>query len=228
MPARAPAVPGKRNHADSPRYNPPAALDAGGVGKVGWRTPLQVRRRGAMSGIEINKIVGAVLAALLLLLGIRFAVELATGPHGGAAPPVFVAAPAQGPEPEAERAAAAEAAPPLDLAGLIAAADPAEGARAFRSCGACHSTEADAKHRMGPNLWGVAGAPKAAREGFRYSAALAGLGGVWNDAALDAFLADPRGYAPSTKMAFAGIAEPERRAAVIAYLRTLADAPPGG
>lgn len=180
-----------------------------------------------MSGIEINKIVGAALAALLLLLGIRFAVELATGTHGGAAAPVFVAAPAQGPEPEAG-SAAAEAAPPLDLAGLIAAADPADGARAFRSCGACHSIEAGAKHRMGPNLWGIAGAPKAARDGFRYSAALAGLGGVWDDDALDAFLADPRGYAPSTKMAFAGIAEPERRAAVIVYLHTLADAPPGG
>ena len=174
-----------------------------------------------MSAIEINKIVGALLSALLLLLMLRFAVELA-GPHVEGGDPVFLAAPAvpaaSGPE------AAAPDAPGLpDLPALIAAADLEEGATAFRKCSACHNAEAGAKHKIGPNLWGVAGAGKAAQDGFRYSAALSGLGGVWDDAALDAFLADPRAYAPATKMAFPGIDDPVRRAAVVAWLRTRAD-----
>ena len=179
-----------------------------------------------MSTIEINKIAGAVLCALLLLLGVRFVVELATGHHADA-PPVFVAAPAE--RAPAMTGAPEPAAPPpaMTLAGRVAAADPAEGEKAFRKCAACHNAEAGAGHKIGPNLWGIAGAAKASREGFRYSSALAALGGAWDEEALDAFLADPRGYAPATKMAFPGIADPEQRAAVVAWLRTRADTPPG-
>ena len=39
------------------------------------------------------------------------------------------------------------------------------------------------------------------------------------------FLTNPRQYAPGTTMAFAGISRPEQRADVIAYLRSLSDAP---
>ena len=178
-----------------------------------------------MSTIEINKIAGAVLCAVLLLLSVSFVVELAAGhPEGGE--PVFVVA---APVARAPVAAAPEsgvaAAPAPDFAALVAAADPDAGAAAFRRCAACHSAEAGAGHKIGPNLWGVAGAAKATREGFRYSAALAALGGVWDNPALDAFLADPRAYVPATKMAFAGIREAGERAAVVAWLRTLSGAP---
>lgn len=172
-----------------------------------------------MSTIEINKIAGAVLCALLLLLTPGFLAELVAG-HPEAGAPAFLPPAAEAPEggEAAPEPAAAETAA-VDLA----AADPAAGARAFRRCAACHNAEPGAGHKIGPNLWGVAGAPQAAREGFRYSAVLSGLGGVWDDPALDAFLADPRAYAPATKMAFAGVSDPVERAAVIAYLRTLAD-----
>ncbi len=181
-----------------------------------------------MSTIEINKIVAAVLCALLLLLSLRFVVELAAGhPQGGA--PAFVAPPARM---EADAAPAvppvAPEAPPMGLAERIAVADLEAGATAFRKCAACHSAEAGARHKIGPNLWGVAGAPKAGQTGFRYSSALTGIGGVWDDAALDSFLADPRGFAPATKMAFPGIADPGQRAAVIAWLRTRMDGPATG
>ena len=46
---------------------------------------------------------------------------------------------------------------------------------------------------------------------------------AYSPQALDSFLADPRAYAPATKMAFAGIAEPGERADVVACLRTLVD-----
>ena len=62
-------------------------------------------------------------------------------------------------------------------------------------------------------------------EGFAYSDALAGKEGAWDYQTLDAFLAEPREWAPGTKMAFAGLKQPEERADIILYLRSLASAP---
>jgi cytochrome c len=48
---------------------------------------------------------------------------------------------------------------------------------------------------------------------------------------LSAFLHNPKGEVPGTKMSFAGLSKDQERADVIAYLRTLSDAPvplPGG
>ena len=79
--------------------------------------------------------------------------------------------------------------------------------------------------KIGPTLWGVVDRQIAAVEGFRYSDALSGKGGQWDYVALDAYLADPKGWAPGNKMAFAGVRKPEDRADLILYLRSLADAP---
>jgi cytochrome c len=42
---------------------------------------------------------------------------------------------------------------------------------------------------------------------------------------LNSFIENPKGFAPGTKMAFAGIKSPEDRADVLVYLRSLADNP---
>ena len=54
---------------------------------------------------------------------------------------------------------------------------------------------------------------------------MAGFGGAWDYASLNAFLAKPKAYMAGTKMNFAGLKKPQDRANVIAYLRSLADAP---
>ena len=46
------------------------------------------------------------------------------------------------------------------------------------------------------------------------------MGGVWDAEALHGFLADPRGYAKGTKMAFAGLKKDEDIDAVVEYLKT--------
>ncbi len=62
--------------------------------------------------------------------------------------------------------------------------------------------------------------------GYKYSNALKGKSGeTWSYDNLDAFLAKPKGWAPGTKMAFAGLEKPERRADLIAHLRSLSDNP---
>lgn len=103
------------------------------------------------------------------------------------------------------------------LAGPALAAD---GAAIYGSqCKACHG-DGGKGGPAGPPLKGVAGRRIASTPGFAYSAGLKAKGGVWTDASLDAFLANPSAFAPATRM-FARVAQPADRAAVIAYLKTL-------
>jgi len=76
-------------------------------------------------------------------------------------------------------------------------------------------------NRLGPSLHGVVGRRSGAAEGAGYSAALADGKITWDAATLDRFLANPEAVAPGTTMKpFGGIASPEERAAIIAYLET--------
>ena len=75
---------------------------------------------------------------------------------------------------------------------------------------------------IGPNLNGVAGSAVGAHAaGFAYSDTLVGMAAdVWSPENLDAFLESPKGYAPGTKMTFAGLGNPEERANLILYLNS--------
>lgn len=111
----------------------------------------------------------------------------------------------------------AEAGP--DIGTLLAAADPAAGEKVFAKCVSCHTVEQGGANGIGPNLYGIVGKPIGKHAaGFAYSSALADLGGEWSYENLDKWLANPRGFAPGTKMSFAGLSSPEDRANVIAYM----------
>ncbi|HEX9857769.1 MAG TPA: c-type cytochrome [Paracoccaceae bacterium] len=123
---------------------------------------------------------------------------------------------------------AAGAVPVQETAAETAPADPAlvgAGARVFKKCAACHRVGDGAKSGTGPVLNGIVGRVAGMAEGFNYSRPMteAGNGGlVWDAAALDAYLADPKAFMPRNKMSFAGLKDQEDRAAVIAYLATFA------
>ena len=108
---------------------------------------------------------------------------------------------------------------------LLASADAGDGKKVFRKCKACHTADKGGAHKLGPNLWDVVGRAKAGAAGYKFSGALAGLGGAWTFEDLDAYLAKPRAFAPGTKMTFAGVRKAADRAAVILYLRSLSDSP---
>jgi len=107
---------------------------------------------------------------------------------------------------------------PLALAALPAAAR--DGAALFNGqCKSCHGVTA-ASGPAGPSLKGVYGRKIAGAPAYPYSAGLKAKAGTWGDANLDAFLANPAGFAPGGKM-FVKVAKPEDRAALIAYLKTV-------
>ena len=113
------------------------------------------------------------------------------------------------------------------LGAAIAAASVDEGAKVARKCKACHDISKGGKNKIGPELYGVVGREIASKPDFHYSSALSGKSGMeWTYENLNAFLTDPRKWAPGTKMTFAGIKDDKERAAVIAYLRSENDNPP--
>ncbi len=102
--------------------------------------------------------------------------------------------------------------------GLAEAGDPAKGEKVFKKCKTCHALEAG-KNKIGPTLAGVMGRAAGGAEGFKYSDAMAASGIVWDEAAVDAYLADPKGFIPGNKMTFAGLKKEDDRANVIEYLK---------
>ena len=115
----------------------------------------------------------------------------------------------------------------LGTGGGTAYADDAanRGEGVFKPCGLCHMVGEGARHKVGPILNGIIGAPAASRSGFNYSRALsrAGRNGlVWSEENLDAYLANPRSFLTGGRMSFAGLPDAADRAAVIDYLRSFA------
>lgn len=94
----------------------------------------------------------------------------------------------------------------------------AEGAAIFeRRCSACHGL--DGRNYKGPYLNGVVDRPSASIEGWVYSAALKGWGGIWTVENLQEYLTKPSAFIPDVEMNFGGFrSRTEDRDKVIAYL----------
>lgn len=174
-----------------------------------------------MSSFELNKIVGAVLLAVLALVVIGKLGDYLVVPGGGHGGGDHGAATvtAKAPAPKKEE--------PLEpIIGMLASADVEAGKRVFNKCKSCHTVDKGGKNGIGPNLWGIVNAAPAAHEGFKYSDALEALKDKpWNYENLNAFLLKPKDYAKGTKMTFVGLKKESDRANLLAYLRTLADTP---
>ena len=176
-----------------------------------------------MSELDINKAFGAVLVAGIAFVGSGL---LANGlVHPKEYEHLAIALPA--PASAGTAVVVAAAAPELPIAVLLASADAGRGEGTFKQqgCVACHSVNENGKNGVGPNLYGVIGAPKGAHEGYAYSTGLKGKGGNWDYDSMSAWLLKPATYVVGTKMSYAGLADGGKRADVIAYLRSLAATP---
>jgi cytochrome c len=106
----------------------------------------------------------------------------------------------------------------LSLSSARADGDPIRGKVAFAQCSGCHATTLQDK--LGPHLSGVFGRTAGAVPGFHYSKAMGSSSIVWNEQALDAFLAAPAKMLPGTSMPIA-LRSAQDRADIIAYLKSL-------
>lgn len=165
---------------------------------------------------NFNTIAGWVLFAGIILLGASVVTREMF--HGGR--PDTMGYPIEGVEVEGQ---AAEEGPPLAF--LLAQADLAAGEQAFRKCAACHNIEPGGANQLGPGLYGIMGNPIAAHAGFNYSDALRGHGGAWGWDEMDAWIANPRRFVPGNKMTFAGIANPQERANLLAFMNSRDNSP---
>lgn len=126
-----------------------------------------------------------------------------------------LAAPALAQTAKPAAAPAAAASPPFaSLKGNAAA-----GEKVFAQCKACHVTDKGV-NRVGPSLFGVVGRKAGTVPGYNYSTANKNSGVTWTPDTLYTYLENPRKFIPGTKMAFAGIKNPQQRADLIAYLAT--------
>ncbi|WP_435141013.1 c-type cytochrome [Pseudopelagicola sp. nBUS_19] len=103
---------------------------------------------------------------------------------------------------------------------LLAKADVGKGAKVYSKCKACHKLE-DGANATGPHLYGVVGRTVGSVPGFGYSGNLVAVADTWSPENLDAFLENPKGYAPGTKMSFSGLKKESDRANLIAYLSSV-------
>ncbi|MEA5159877.1 c-type cytochrome [Cereibacter johrii] len=169
--------------------------------------------------MTLTKAVGAGCGALLVfLLGSWAASGLYTfgEGHGEDVTQAYVIETGDG---GASEEPAAEAVP---FPELVAAADAAAGQKVFAKCAACHKL--DGSDATGPHLNGVVDRAVASVAGFAYSDAMvahAAEAPTWTLEELGAFVENPKGHVPGTKMTFAGLPKEQDRANVVAYLASL-------
>jgi cytochrome c len=176
-----------------------------------------------MDAFEVNKTVGAVLAALLVIFASRTMLDIIRREHtaekpGWAIPIKDVAAPTAAKEP-------AQPFEPAQIIALLAKASPENGQDTFKKCMQCHTPDKGGRTLTGPNLYGIVGRPRASMAGFPYSEAMKTHPGTWTFEELAKYLHDPKADIPGNKMAFVGVKDNAELADLLVFLRKLSDNP---
>lgn len=109
--------------------------------------------------------------------------------------------------------------------GQASAQDAAAGEKVFLVCRACHQVGDNAKNAIGPVLNGLFGRKSGSVEGYNYSEANKNSGITWTEEEFTKYIQDPKAVVPGTKMAFAGLKDPQKIKDLIAYLHTFDHAP---
>ena len=119
-----------------------------------------------MDAFEVNKTIGAVLSALLVVFGSKTMLDIVYKEHKpekpGWAIPITQGASAASKAPEA----------PFEVAQVIALlpkASPESGQDTFKKCLQCHTNDKGGRTLTGPNLYGIVGRARGTMAGFPLS-----------------------------------------------------------
>ena len=173
-----------------------------------------------MSDLTTNKVLGAILGAALLTVGLGVIVPefFPLEPPAKQGYKIDIPADLLG----AAATPAVEA--PPDWGTVLPKADVAAGQASTAVCQACHNFSPAGTNMIGPGLYGVVGRKPGTHPGFSYSSAMVAFGQkqpIWDYQHIFEFIKSPQQYIPGTKMTFAGYKDPQTRINIIAYLHTL-------
>ncbi|MFT4313751.1 MAG: cytochrome c family protein [Wolbachia pipientis] len=169
--------------------------------------------------MELNKIAASILLSGLIVMIVSNVVDMLYNPEDYKIEHQTIVAASNEPQQKIEQVA-------LDIGELMQNASFEKGKSAAKKCIACHSFEKGGMNKVGPNLWNVVGNKKAhLGSSFNYSKALLEKGGKWGYEELFTFLKNPKAYIKGTRMAFAGISNPQEIADLVSYLRSMSDSP---
>ncbi len=181
-----------------------------------------------MDSFEWNKIFAAILTTLFVVMGTSILSEIIFHQAAPVTPGYALEGGA------AKEEAKEDKGPTIDsVDALLASADLAKGEKVAKKCVSCHTFNEGGDDKVGPALYGIVNRPLGSKDGFGYSSAMKAYGAdkTWTYEELNAFLYKPKAHIKGTSMGFAGVKKTEDRAALIAYLRSLAATPaplPGG
>ena len=173
-----------------------------------------------MDGFELNKIIAAILATVVVVFGINKVTDIIFTPDK----PQQSAYKVEKIEPTLASASSAGQAA-VGISELLAMGTVEHGEKIFKRCSACHMIAAGGKNMIGPNLWSILGKQTGVASGYKYSKALAAYGKEWSFEEMNGFLIKPSAHIKGTKMAFAGLKKEKDRASVILYMNSKSDKP---
>ena len=172
--------------------------------------------------METNKILGAIILALLLAAVFSKVADMAIHPEF----PDDLAYKIEVPEgcvssEIKEEVNIFEVLP--EITPMLASASMENGEKIFKKCASCHTQVKGGENKVGPAMWGIVNRSKGSMKGFAYSGALVEFGGDWNVEELNKFLLKPKKYIVGTKMNYNGIKKDQDRADLIKWLSSLSD-----
>ncbi len=173
-----------------------------------------------MNGFELNKIIAAILATVVMVFGINKVTDIIFIPDK----PQQSAYKVEKIEPALASASNTGQAT-VGISELLAMGTIEHGEKVFKRCSACHMIATGGKNMIGPNLWSIIGKKTGAASGYKYSKALAAYGKEWSFEEMNGFLIKPSAHIKGTKMAFAGLKKEKDRASVILYMNSKSDKP---
>ena len=173
-----------------------------------------------MDGFELNKIIAAILATVVVVFGINKVTDIIFTPDK----PQQSAYKVEKIEPALASASNTGQAT-VGISELLAMGTIEHGEKVFKRCSACHMIAAGGKNMIGPNLWSILGKKTGVASGYKYSKALAAYGKEWSFEEMNGFLIKPSAHIKGTKMAFAGLKKEKDRASVILYMNSKSDKP---